>query len=75
MAIGQENRAAVDYVAVKERQRLAWETGDYPKPRYRAAGPPKLVIRVLAPVPVLLTIVVLGTGGEMWLWTCPAFVD
>jgi SAM-dependent methyltransferase len=26
-----QNRSAVDYQAVKERQRLAWQTGDYPR--------------------------------------------
>src|SRR5882762_4505105 len=37
-------------------------------PRYRAAGPPRFVIRLLGPVIVLLTVVVLGTGIELWLF-------
>ena len=34
--------------------------------RYRAAGPPPLLLRVLGPVVVLTTIAVLGTGIELW---------
>ena len=37
-------------------------------PRYRAAGPPRLAMRLLGPVIVLLTVVVLGTGIELWLF-------
>jgi hypothetical protein len=40
-------------------------TGDA---RYRAAGPPRLAMRLLGPVIVLLTVVVLGTGIELWLF-------
>jgi|SRR6266576_3546941 len=40
-------------------------TGDA---RYRAAGPPRLAMRLLGPVIVLLTVVVLGTGIELWVF-------
>ena len=40
-------------------------TGD---PRYRAAGPPQLAMRLLGPVIVLLTLIVFGTGIELWLF-------
>jgi hypothetical protein len=40
-------------------------TGDA---RYRAAGPPRLAMRLLGPVIVLLTVVVFGTGIELWLF-------
>ena len=40
-------------------------TGDT---RYRAAGPPRLAMRLLGPVIVLLTVVVIGTGIELWLF-------
>jgi len=40
-------------------------TGDA---RYRAAGPPRLAMRLLGPVIVLLTVVVIGTGIELWLF-------
>lgn len=37
-------------------------------PRYRAAGPPLLLLRVLGPVLVLVTIVLFATGIELWLF-------
>jgi hypothetical protein len=37
-------------------------------PRYRAAGPPELVMRVLAPVVVVLTVALFATGIELWLF-------
>ena len=37
-------------------------------PRYRAAGPPELVMRLLGPVVVLLTVAVFATGIEVWLY-------
>jgi len=40
-------------------------TGDA---RYRAAGPPRLAMRLLGPVIVLLTVVVIGSGIELWLF-------
>jgi len=40
-------------------------TGDA---RYRAAGPPRLAMRLLGPVIVLLTVVVIATGIELWLF-------
>jgi len=36
-------------------------------PRYRAAGPPLLELRLLAPVVVVSTVAVLGTGVALWL--------
>jgi hypothetical protein len=36
--------------------------------RYRAAGPPELAMRLLAPAIVLLTIVLFATGVELWLF-------
>jgi len=38
------------------------------QPRYRAAGPPTLGMRILAPALVLLTVVVFGSGVELWLF-------
>ena len=38
------------------------------EPRYRAAGPPRLSMRLLGPVIVVLTVVVFGTGIELWLF-------
>lgn len=38
------------------------------EPGYLAAGPPQLAMRLLGPVIVLLTIVVFGTGIELWLF-------
>ena len=35
--------------------------------RYRAAGPPLLELRLLAPVVVISTVAVLGTGVALWL--------
>jgi len=35
---------------------------------YRTAGPPSLPMRLLGPVVVFLTIVVFGTGFELWLF-------
>jgi hypothetical protein len=37
-------------------------------PRYRAAGPPFLLLRLLGPLLVLLTVVVFATGIELWLF-------
>jgi hypothetical protein len=36
--------------------------------RYRQAGPPALLMRMLGPVLVILTFAVLGTGIELWLF-------
>lgn len=38
------------------------------RPRYRAAGPPALWLRLLGPVMIVSTIAVLGTGIELWLF-------
>src|SRR5258708_5345797 len=38
------------------------------EPRYRAAGPPELGLRLLAPVLVFLTLVVFASGLELWLF-------
>jgi hypothetical protein len=40
-------------------------TGD---PQYRVAGPPELVMRLLAPILVLLTIALFATGIELWVF-------
>jgi hypothetical protein len=37
-------------------------------PRYRAAGPPQLAMRLLGPVLVLLTLVLFASGVELWLF-------
>jgi len=37
-------------------------------PLYRAAGPPRPAMRLLGPVTVVLTLVVFGTGVELWLF-------
>lgn len=37
-------------------------------PCYRAAGPPRLALRLLGPVEVLLTVVVFVSGIELWLF-------
>jgi uncharacterized membrane protein len=37
-------------------------------PRYRAGGPPELVMRLLGPVLVLLTVALFATGIELWLF-------
>jgi len=37
-------------------------------PRYRAAGPPELVMRLLAPAVVVLTVALFATGVELWLF-------
>jgi hypothetical protein len=37
-------------------------------PRYRAAGPPELGMRLLAPVLIFLTLVVFASGLELWLF-------
>ena len=37
-------------------------------PRYRAAGPPELVMRVIAPALVVLTVALFATGIELWLF-------
>jgi hypothetical protein len=36
--------------------------------RYREAGPPELLLRLLGPVVVLLTVGVFATGVELWLF-------
>ena len=38
------------------------------EPRYVAAGPPSLPMRLLGPVVMLLTVAVFGTGIELWLF-------
>ena len=38
------------------------------EPRYRAAGAPRLAMRLLGPVVVLLTVIVFATGIELWLF-------
>lgn len=38
------------------------------EPRYRAAGPPTLAMRLLGPVVTLLTVAVFATGIELWLF-------
>lgn len=35
---------------------------------YRAVGPPVLILRVIGPLVVVSTVVVLGTGVELWLF-------
>jgi hypothetical protein len=37
-------------------------------PRYRAAGPPQLLLRLLAPVVVISSLVLFATGIELWLF-------
>jgi hypothetical protein len=37
-------------------------------PRYRAAGPPELVMRVMGPILVVLTLALFVTGIELWLF-------
>ena len=44
---------------------LRYYTGEL---RYRQAGPPELVMRLLGPVLVLLTVVLFATGIELWLF-------
>ena len=44
---------------------LRFYAGD---PRYRAAGPPALVMRLIAPALVLLTVALFATGIELWLF-------
>jgi hypothetical protein len=38
------------------------------EPRYRAAGPPSASMRVLGPILVFLTVVLFGSGIELWLF-------
>lgn len=38
------------------------------EPRYRAAGTPTLGMRTLAPVLVVLTVIVFGSGVELWVF-------
>jgi hypothetical protein len=38
------------------------------EPRYLAAGTPTLGMRILAPVLVLLTVIVFGSGVELWVF-------
>lgn len=40
-------------------------TGD---PRYRLAGPPEPALRLLGPVVVVSTVILLGSGIELWLF-------
>lgn len=44
---------------------MRYYTGDR---RYRRAGPPQIVLRLLAPVVVASTVVLFGTGIELWLF-------
>ena len=44
---------------------VRYYTGD---PRYRMAGPPELVMRLLAPAVVVLTVALFATGIELWLF-------
>jgi hypothetical protein len=44
---------------------VRYYTGDR---AYRAAGPPRPAMRWLGAVTVILTLVVFGTGGELWLF-------
>jgi hypothetical protein len=44
---------------------LRYYTGEL---RYRLAGPPELVMRLLGPVLVLLTVVLFASGIELWLF-------
>ncbi len=37
-------------------------------PRYRHAGPPQLVLRLIGPAVVLLTVALFATGIELWLF-------
>lgn len=37
-------------------------------PRYRGAGPPEVVLRVLAPLVVLSTVALFASGVELWLF-------
>lgn len=43
---------------------IRYYSGD---PAYRAVGPPRRAMRVLGPITVILTLVVFGTGVELWL--------
>jgi hypothetical protein len=36
--------------------------------RYRAAGPPQILLRLLAPLVVITTVVLFATGVELWLF-------
>jgi hypothetical protein len=40
-------------------------TGD---PQYRRAGPPQLLMRLLAPIVVVSTVAIFATGIELWLF-------
>jgi len=44
---------------------IRYYTGDA---AYRAAGPPPLFLRLIGPVVVVSTVVVFGTGIELWLF-------
>jgi hypothetical protein len=44
---------------------MRYYTGD---PQYRRAGPPQLLMRLLAPVVVASTVVLFATGLELWLF-------
>ena len=44
---------------------MRYYTGD---PRYRQAGPPSPLLRILAPFVVLSTVAVFATGLELWLF-------
>ena len=44
---------------------MRYYTGD---PQYRRAGPPQLLMRLLAPIVVASTVVLFATGLELWLF-------
>ena len=44
---------------------VRYYTGD---PAYRIAGPPRRAMRLLGPVTVVLTLILFGTGVELWLF-------
>jgi hypothetical protein len=44
---------------------VRYYTGDR---RYRSAGPPRIGLRLLAPVVVVSTVVLFGSGVELWLF-------
>jgi hypothetical protein len=60
--------AIIPVVAVKLGSTI-WRFGRYywGDLRYRAAGPPQLILRVLGPVLVVTTIAVLATGVTTWV--------
>ena len=44
---------------------VRYYTGD---PQYRRAGPPQLLMRLLAPIVVVSTVAIFATGIELWLF-------